>query len=84
MQIKINDEESFVQGVRLIKELVFNDQTLQAEIKMDYFYLLRLIDVIMDRIPPKALSKDDSLGEALVRQFIIEGNQLIGRAVRSY
>ena len=75
-RVVITNEESWITGVRLIKELVFNDQTAQAEIKLDYFYLLRLVELIMDRIPPESLDKDDSLGEALVRQLVIEVNQL--------
>ena len=79
-KITVTNEESLViDGVRLIREVAFNDQNLQAEIKKDYFYLLRFIELVMDRIPPESLGKDDSLGETLVRQFIIEVNQLTGK-----
>ena len=73
--IKIGEEENILSG-SLIEELSFNDKTGMGTIKIDYYYLVSLMNKLMDRIPEESLNNQDSLGEIILRNLIIEYAQL--------
>ena len=79
MKIRITDEDSQVEGIRLFKNLSFDDKTAEADIKIDFYYLCRLIELIQTKIRPDDLKNDDSLGEIILVQLMIEMNQLVNK-----
>ena len=73
--IKVSAEESVASG-SLIKELSFNDETAEGKIVLDYYYLMSMVSKLMEKIPEESLQDNDSLGEQMIRNLIVETMQL--------
>ena len=79
--IKIESEDSVITS-SLIKELSFDDQTAIGTIKLDYYYLMAMVDKLMKKIPEEQLQNNDSLGEQVLRNFIVETMQLTDKLAK--
>ena len=79
--IKIESEDSVITS-SLIKELSFDDQTAIGTIKLDYYYLMAMVDKLMNKIPEEQLQDIDSLGEQVIRNFIVETMQLTDKLAK--
>jgi len=79
--IKVALEDSIIAS-SLIKELSFDEQTAVGTIKLDYYYLMAMVDKLMSKIPEEQLQDNDSLGEQVIRNFIVETMQLTDKLAK--